>query len=421
MLGTEHRELLEDGKVLLFTRNGIFQARYYKGGRSYIYKTLKTTKLDEGRKRAVRFMYEMEFRKEAELPLQQKSFNDVISEYVAMRQRDYEQGQHLPANSSNQQHTSIYMLRQIKRVSKFWREYCGKVAVDKIDNAKLKDYIGWRKDYYGNMKPLDIPRNAKLHPADMTLQWETTLAKTILKYAHEQGYRGKAQLPTWRFKAAKKIVRPAFAPGDLATIIKGMTAWIREVPIDDAERRYTREMVRDYVAILAHSGMRIGEANNLKTGDVYKFVDSKGRSNYQFSVKGKTGKRIVVPLTSVGRYMEMVQFRNKTLKHYKGKIRTSQRKTHDKGDWLFRMFDGNRVITLIDQFQAFLKSIDLAENRYSERYTLYSLRHFYAARMISKGIPVFDIAQNMGTSVQIIEQYYGKSATSVVLATSLGG
>ena len=112
MLGTEHRELLEDGKVLLFTRNGIFQARYYKGGRSYIYKTLKTTKLDEGRKRAVRFMYEMEFRKEAELPLQQKSFNDVISEYVAMRQRDYEQGQHLPANSSNQQHTSIYMLRQ---------------------------------------------------------------------------------------------------------------------------------------------------------------------------------------------------------------------------------------------------------------------------------------------------------------------
>lgn len=181
-------------------------------------------------------------------------------------------------------------------------------------------------------------------------------------------------------------------------------------------------MVRDYVAILAHSGMRIGEANNLKTGDVYKFVDSKGRSNYQFSVKGKTGKRIVVPLTSVGRYMEMVQFRNKTLKHYKGKIRTSQRKTHDKGDWLFRMFDGNRVITLIDQFQAFLKSIDLAENRYSERYTLYSLRHFYAARMISKGIPVFDIAQNMGTkSFQIIEQYYGKSATSVVLATSLGG
>ncbi|MBK7281559.1 hypothetical protein [Candidatus Aalborgicola defluviihabitans] len=90
------------------------------------------------------------------------------------------------------------------------------------------------------MKPLDIPRNAKLHPADMTLQWETTLAKTILKYAHEQGYRGKAQLPTWRFKAAKKIVRPAFAPGDLATIIKGMTAWIREVPIDDAKALHAR-------------------------------------------------------------------------------------------------------------------------------------------------------------------------------------
>jgi integrase len=34
---------------------------------------------------------------------------------------------------------------------------------------------------------------------------------------------------------------------------------------------------------------------------------------------------------------------------------------------------------------------------------------------------VFDIARNMGTSVQIIEAYYGKHATSSVLATRLGG
>ena len=33
MLGSEHKELLEDGKVLLYTRNGIFYARVYKGDR----------------------------------------------------------------------------------------------------------------------------------------------------------------------------------------------------------------------------------------------------------------------------------------------------------------------------------------------------------------------------------------------------
>ena len=39
------------------------------------------------------------------------------------------------------------MLRQIKRVSKFWMEYCKNVAIENIDNSKLQDYIQWRRDY----------------------------------------------------------------------------------------------------------------------------------------------------------------------------------------------------------------------------------------------------------------------------------
>ena len=35
-----YEEKLLDGKVLLFTRNGIFQVRLYKGKRQYIYKSL---------------------------------------------------------------------------------------------------------------------------------------------------------------------------------------------------------------------------------------------------------------------------------------------------------------------------------------------------------------------------------------------
>jgi integrase len=85
------------------------------------------------------------------------------------------------------------------------------------------------------------------------------------------------------------------------------------------------------------------------------------------------------------------------------------------------MIDGNKVITLIDQFQAILKELGIEKNRYGEPYTLYSLRHFYAARMLHKSVPVWDIARNMGTSVQNIEQYYGKSATSQTMATKLGG
>ena len=57
----EFEEKLLDGKVLLFTRNGIFQVRLYKGKRQYIFKSLKTRDLAKARDLAVRAHYELEF------------------------------------------------------------------------------------------------------------------------------------------------------------------------------------------------------------------------------------------------------------------------------------------------------------------------------------------------------------------------
>jgi len=37
---------------------------------------------------------------------------------------------------------------------------------------------------------------------------------------------------------------------------------------DNPKWRYTRELLRDYVLVLANSGMRVGEANNLRVGDL---------------------------------------------------------------------------------------------------------------------------------------------------------
>jgi hypothetical protein len=63
---------------------------------------------------------------------------------------------------------------------------------------------------------------------------------------------------------------------------------------------------------------------------------------------------------------------------------------------------------------------DLETNGFGERYSLYSLRHFYAVQCLIKGNGVFEVARNMGTSVEILQKYYGKSATSAKFATGLG-
>ena len=422
-----------EGKVLLFLRNGIFQVRLYKGNRQYIYKSLKTRDLAKARDLAMRAYYELEFRKEEQLPLQIKRFSDVLNEYERLRESQNARGTYRHSNKANQQQTSDFMLRQIKRVSKFWHEYCGKKAVDKIDNAVLRDYVDWRRDYYRRMPEHKRPKNHRLNPADKTLEWETTYALTVLKFAHERGYRGNKPLPTFRHKAQRTKTRPAFTLAEYSRLYKGIRRWMYEER-DNPRWRYTRELLRDYVLILANSGMRVGEANNLKQSDVVEFTDDSGRRNYMFSVKGKTGKRIVIPRTTAVRYVERVFKRNaewntklavtnKGAKRKKDSVRGATLEQADTtGDWFFCMPNGAQVITLIDQFKNVLKACNLEKNRYGEEYTLYSLRHFYAVQMLRRGkVGVFDLARNMGTSVQIIEQYYGKDATSLALATSLGG
>jgi site-specific recombinase XerD len=69
---------------------------------------------------------------------------------------------------------------------------------------------------------------------------------------------------------------------------------------------------------------------------------------------------------------------------------------------------------------AALNEAGLQRNSSGEKYSIYSLRHFYAVNALRNGVGVFEVARNMGTSVQIIQEYYGKQAPPTVFATRLG-
>lgn len=415
----EYAERLKDGKVLLSSRNGIFQVRLYAGNRRYIYKSLKTRDINEARERAYRAYYELEFRKEQNLPTQQKRFADIVAEYTRMREQQHERGTYKRGEKTNQQTTSAHMLRQIKRVSRFWLEYCGSKTVERIDDALLKGYVDWRREYYHRVPADKRPRNAKINPADKTLEWETTFALTLLKYAHERGYRGNKPLPKYRYKAQRNKTRPPFSAEEYRRLYVGMRRWMYEER-DNPRWRYTRELLRDYVLILSNSGIRVGEANHLRTSDISVLRDENDRELYGFDVNGKTGKRFVVLRANAKRYVDRVLERNR--KWHDEWQRIADERGEQMNDYLFKMADGSQVTTLIDQFNTVLQREGLTHNADGEKHSLYSLRHFYAVQMLRKGrVNIFDIARNMGTSVQIIESYYGKHATSRVLATRLGG
>lgn len=293
------------------------------------------------------------------------------------------------------------MLRQIVRVSKFWREYAGHLAVEAIDDKVMREFIPWRRDYYANCDKL--PKNAKRHPTDKTLQWDMMLGKAIVRWAAEQGLRGKQPAITVTFTPKKKRVRPAFELCEFRLLWRVLCKRIKISR--DKRTRKSRELLRNYVLVIAHSGLRPGEINDLNVRDVHPFKDEKGRSNFRFVVRGKTGERDVIVRSAAAKRID--------------KLLTKRRAENPAGR-LLAMADESRIINLIDQLDAALREAGLESSSFGEKYSIYSFRHFYAVNALRNGIGVFEVARNMGTSVQIIQEYYGKQATAAVFATRLG-
>ena len=342
-----YEERLKDGELLLYSRNRIFYARIYKGEttRQYLFRSLRTRDLHQAREKADEFFHEIRIKKRDNLPLDHKRFKDVIAEYLKLRKSQFERGTYDQANKANQQQTSEQNLRQMVRVSKFLVAYCGTMVVDKVDNAVLADYVPWRRDFYRRMPEHKRPRNHALDPADKTLEWETTFALTVLKWAHERGYRGQKPLPKFRHKASRAKTRPAFTAEEYRRLYRQMRRWISET--DKEERRYTRELLRDYVLILANSGIRVGEANNLREQDLIKFTDEAGRENYRFIVDGKTDKHEVVMRTNALPYIRRTLERNarwRELWAETGPSKANRRRKTEQQDWLFPMSVKRRAI-----------------------------------------------------------------------------
>ncbi len=262
---------LEDGKLTIFKRSGVYYARLRISPGKYVWRSLKTTDEQTAIRLGRRLLFQMEQRADQGLPPKSKSFSAVIDDYIRYRERDYQHGK-----------TSDGMLRQIVRVSKFWRYY---------------------------------------------------------------------------------------------------------------------------VLVIANSGLRPGEANDLNVRDVHPFKDEKGRSNYRFVVRGKTGERDVILRSVAAKRLDKL---------------LAKRRAENPAGRLLAMPDGSRISTLIDQLDAALKEASLQTNSFGEKYSIYSFRHFYAVNTLRNGVGVFEVARNMGTSVQVIQEYYGKQATPAVFATRLG-
>src|SRR5882724_4623939 len=106
----EGARYLEDGRLTIFRRSGVFYARIrLSASGRYVWRSLKTTNEQTAIQAGRRLLFQLEQRADQGLPPKSKLFSAVIDDYVRFRERDHHHGK-----------TTAAMLRQVIRVAKFW-------------------------------------------------------------------------------------------------------------------------------------------------------------------------------------------------------------------------------------------------------------------------------------------------------------
>ena len=282
-------------------------------------------------------------------------------------------------------HYKILLMKRVK--STLDRKTFDEVSTALLSNV-IDDQISQTRK--GNLSPNTVKR----------IQSDI---KHFLQWCIEQGYM--TALP--RFAKVNGIAsrRPHFNAKDWAKLTRHLREFIK---VENRAVLRDRMMLRDYVLILANTGIRVGEARKLKWGDVTEIGGGNGLpANIVLAVDGKTGKReVVARSTDVKTYFKRIRDLRIAEQTEEGKPKP----TIDLGGLIFCHKDGAEIASFKKSFSALIKAAKVEQDNHGDVRTLYSLRHTYATFCLQHGVHQFTLARNMGTSVAMLEQYYGHTS-----------
>jgi integrase len=274
-----------------------------------------------------------------------------------------------------------------------WKAYLGKRPVDQIKQSDLANFEAWRtkwveqhKDQYPEKRPTLSVKTLNGKQADLV---------QLLLWCVQQDWLRGDQVPA--FKAAhSRDRRPAFSEDDYSQVVGSIDRWIA-----DETRRIivnTRKQIACYVPIMGVTGMRVGEARELKwkhIGPIENYGAFRG-VKIRIPRETKTGTRELIAPAEINAHFEKLKL---VYAHDWGFESTAN-------DYVFCSMERRKRKNFLKAFNSLLRFADVLHNNAGEKYTIYSLRHFYATRQLRRGVPIYDLAKNMGTSVAMIEKHY---------------
>ncbi|MEI6486212.1 MAG: site-specific integrase [Sphingomonadales bacterium] len=278
----------------------------------------------------------------------------------------------------------------IDRVETYAVRFFGAMKIDAIGPTDFADFWAWRKSNFNRKQP-----------SNGTLRRERTSILPVFKFAVTKGYI-KAVPETDPPKSSNDR-RPTFTQDEWRQIYTKARAWVK-----DGESLATwrdRFMTQQYVLILANTGLRVGELRGLRWGDL-RTVKTEDGTRLIAEVRGKTGLREVVFQSGADEYVKRVYDQ-----------RCEELGSSPPPDGLvFCHKDGSAIQTMKTGFQSLLRYAGVPIERNGMARTIYSLRHFYATMRLSNDTSPFLLAKQMGTSVEMLEKFYGQTVSSQLAA-----
>jgi integrase len=259
--------------------------------------------------------------------------------------------------------------------------YLGHQLISAIDDKVIAQYIDWRI------------KTARKPPVIATLRNERTVLNQIFQYAKARGYRPDVQ--AIRLPRSRQISRPDIPEAEWKILSNFLPKYVQEA--HDKRRHRERFYLHLYILILGNSGIRVGEARWLCWRDISEIKTSEGDNRIVLRVKGKTGERDVVCNRGVDHYIERLR-----------KFRRDEVGVVRPDEPIFCHPDGCPVGSYKKGFETVLDQAGILFGPEDKRRVPYSLRHTYATMRLGEGVSVYALASNMGTSVKMIDEFYGK-------------
>lgn len=386
---SERVDLREDGRIILYKREGLKDPKWQvrirvPNATSYKIVSSKTSDLRSAERFALNLYEETYMHVKAGGSVRSKTFRQVFEEWEKAA-------------------TSLGPTRQggswngtVDRIRKYSLEFFGSKKIDEMKSADFADYFIWRKNNF-----------ARKQPTNGTLRRERTCLLPLFKFAVTKGYL--SEVPAFDPPKVKVARRPTFTLDEWRHITRMMQEWVKNGKGKATWR--DRFVSHQYFLILANTGMRVGELRTVRWSDL-RTVKTEDGPRLVGYVKGKTGTREVVFQANAESYVQrLYDLRREEVSDPKQK-----NDKWDKDGLVICHQDGRPIGTMKRSFQSLLLFCEIPLHRDDGVRTIYSLRHFYATQRLSNETSPFLLAKQMGTSVEMLEKFYGQTVTSSLAA-----